>query len=238
MPVAVSAAFGRSIRAEPGDEFTFRVIDGGAEIGATVGAVLDHVPGGGDLLADLGALGAAAFADDAGVPQHAERRLAVADGVDPETVAASLETDQPLPLSATTRARQSDAAVVATAGAALWFGAAGAAAFALVALGALAAALARSGAAETGVLRALGMTASDQGRARFAEFATLVVGAVVAGTAVGLVAVAVTAPGLARAAVPGASGAAGFAVDWGRGSSRSPSRCSPRSPSRRSPPLA
>ncbi|WP_164863461.1 FtsX-like permease family protein [Agromyces sp. LHK192] len=204
LPVIVTGRLASEIDAARGDPLAFRILVGGAAVDATVAGFAPTLPGGGDLLADLGGLQAAAFADGAGVPAYDERWLAADD---PERVAADLVRAQPVALAVHTAATASAAAVVGSVIDALWIGAAGAAVFALIALGALASALAAGRTGETAVLRALGVGAGTQGRARFAELAWLLAAAVPVGIGVGVLAGVTTVPGLVRAAVPGAPAA-------------------------------
>ncbi|QEO15246.1 hypothetical protein FLP10_13045 [Agromyces intestinalis] len=201
VPVVLESGLAAGIRADPGDELVFRIVAGGAEVHARVVAVAPALPGSGALLADLGATQAAAFAAGGAVPEHAERWLASAE---PDRVADALDREQPLPLSASTRADVSTAGIVGPAVDALAWGAAGAVAFALAAFAALAAAIGRTRTGELAVLRALGVPPRRQGGARFAELAAAAGGAIVGGVLVGLAVSALIVPALARAAVPGA----------------------------------
>ncbi|UOE42537.1 FtsX-like permease family protein [Agromyces larvae] len=201
VPVVLDAGLAAAILADPGDEFDFRIVAGGSEVHALVIATAPALPGGGAILADLGATQAAAFGAGGGVPEHAERWLA---SESPEQVADTLDREQPLPLSASTRTDASTEGVVGPAVDALAWGAAGAVAFAIAAFAALVAAIGRSRAGELAVLRALGMPARAQGRSRFAELAVAAVGAIAGGLVVGLGVAALVVPVLARAAVPGA----------------------------------
>lgn len=215
VPVILGAGLAGSINAEPGDPLAFRVLTGGADIDAVVAGVTPVVPGGGDtaILADLGAVSAAAFAGDSGVAEPTEQWLAASD---PAAVAATIERDRATALTATTRADASSAPLIAPAVAALWVGAFGALLFALVAVIALVAALGRARFGEVIVLRALGMPAALQARARFAELAPALASATLIGIVVGALTAFATVRELARASV--ASAADGLPirvhVDW------------------------
>ncbi|WP_350349228.1 FtsX-like permease family protein [Agromyces sp. G08B096] len=204
VPVLLSARLAAAIDAGRGDPMTFRVVAGGVELDGTVVGDLPALPGSGDLLADLGALQSAAFAEGGAVPRYDERWLAASD---PAAVALALERAQPVPLTASTRSTGSAAAVVAPAAWGLWTAAGGALAFALVTLAALASALGAARLSEEAVLRAVGVPARLQARARFAELAWQLTASIVVGIAVGLVTAVLTVPGLVRAAVPGAPAA-------------------------------
>ncbi|MFF2370971.1 hypothetical protein [Agromyces sp. NPDC058110] len=208
--VVLGAALAERLGAQTGDSLAFRVLTGGADVQATVAGITPAVPGAGDagVLADLGALSAAAFRADAGVPASTERWITTAD---PTGVADGIRDGRTTALTATTRADASSSPLIGPAVAALWAGAGGALAFAAVALAALTAALARTRFGEVVVLRALGMPAGLQARSRFAELATAVGSAVAIGAVVGALAGLTTARELARAAVAGAP--AGLAVD-------------------------
>ena len=214
VPVVIDAPLAARIDATPGDPVQFRVQSGGAELDAVVIDVVPVLPGGEQVaVADLGAVGSAAFATGAGVPQAGERWIA---SDDPSATAADLTSEPPAALVATTRADASTARSMEPAIIALWIGAAGALLFALVTLAALVAALVETRAGEVAVLRALGVPACDQGGARSIELAGLIATASAVGIVIGLVAGGLTGPDLARATVPGAPDAlaAGFGLAW------------------------
>jgi hypothetical protein len=216
-PVAVILGGGlaNSINAEPGDPLAFRVLNGGADVDAVVAGVAPVVPGGGDtaILADLGALSAAAFTGGSGVVEPTEQWLAASD---PPAVAATVEEERATALTATTRADASSAPLIAPAVAALWVGAFGALLFALVAVIALVAALGRARFGEVVVLRAIGMPAALQARARFAELAPALASATLIGIVVGALTALSTVRELARASVATAPGGLpiGVGFDW------------------------
>lgn len=215
VPVLLGAALAARVGAEPGDPLAFRMLTGGAGVDAVVAGVVPAVPGAGDdgLLADLGAISRAAFVDGAGVPDAAERWLAASDA---DAVAGEVERNRTTALVATTRADASSAPIVSTAVAALWAGAGGALAFALVTIVALVAALGRARFGEVVVLRVLGVPPGLQAGARFAELAGAVATAVLIGLLVGAIASFATVRELARAAVPGTPGAlpVDLSLDW------------------------
>ncbi|MET4157338.1 hypothetical protein [Agromyces sp. PvR057] len=210
VPVVLGAALAERIDVRPGDTFAFRIITGGADVDATVADVVAAVPGAGDsgLLADLAEISRAAFDADAGVPAYTERWLST---LDPPAVADEVRQQSAVALTATTRADASSAPLIGPAVQALWTAAAGALLFAAVALAALTTALARARFGEVVVLRALGVPAGIQARARFAELSVSLLTATFIGVVIGVVSAAVTARELARAAVSGAPGA--LAVD-------------------------
>ncbi|MDQ0893150.1 hypothetical protein [Agromyces ramosus] len=215
LPVTLGSALAARIQARVGDEFSFRILSGGAEVDAVVADIVPAVPaaGGDGVLADLGALEQYAFSADAGVPQYGQRWLATSD---PAVVAAELERDRQVAMTVTTRQLASSAMLIGPAVTALWAGAVGALVFALIAIIALVAALRTARLGEVSVLRVLGMPARAQARARLAELSVTLGTAVVVGVAVGLLTALVTARELARAAVAGAPEVlpVGFAVDW------------------------
>ncbi|MBM7505606.1 hypothetical protein ACFPER_00715 [Agromyces aurantiacus] len=203
VPVVVDRELAHLVDAGIGDPLEFRVQTGGATVLAEVAGIVPVVPAGDRaVLADLGAVTAAAFSSDAGVPQHDELWLAADE---PAAVADALLQDRTTPITVTTRADVSSDRLVAPALTALWIGAAGAAMFALVALAALVAALAAARAGETAVLRALGTTARGQAAARRDELLVLAAVAIAVGLAIGAVVALLTAPELGRAAVPSAA---------------------------------
>ncbi|MEI5584274.1 MULTISPECIES: hypothetical protein [unclassified Agromyces] len=214
VPVVVDERIAALADAEPGDPIEFRIQEGGATIRAEVADVVPVVAGGDPaILADLSAVGTAAFAGDAGVPQHTEYWLAADD---PAATAGALLADRSLAIDVDTRADASSAALVEPALAALWIGAAGAAGFALVGLAGLAAALGSARSGEVAVLRALGTTSRGQGSARRTELAGVALTATVIGIAIGVAVGLATAPDLGRAAVPSAAAGltATYAPTW------------------------
>ncbi|HRN28863.1 MAG TPA: hypothetical protein PK890_04070, partial [Terrimesophilobacter sp.] len=86
---------------------------------------------------------------------------------------------------------------------ALWVAAAASLALATISLGAVTLTVARSRKGEVGVLRAVGVHAGAQARARFVEVTLIVLTSIVAGALVGWGTAALTVPGLARSVVVG-----------------------------------
>lgn len=214
LPVVLGADLAKRISAGVGDAFAFRVLTGGAEIDAVVAGVIPVVPTAGDdgVLADLAALERYAFDADAGVPAFGERWIATSD---PEQLAADLDRAHGSTVTADARSAASSAPFIAPAIAVLWVGAGGALLFALISIVALVAALGGSRFGEIVVLRALGVPARTQSRARIAELAVTLGTAVVIGAIVGLATALLTSRELARAAVAGVPGAvpAEFGID-------------------------
>lgn len=214
VPVVIDRRLAALTDAAPGDPIEFRVQAGGATVRAEVVDVVPVIAGGEPaVLADLAAIGAAAFEGGAGVPQHTELWIA---SDDPAATADALLGSRDAALTVDTRADASSAAVVAPALSALWVGAAGAAGFALVALAGLVAALAGARTGEVAVLRALGSTARGQAAARRTELLGVALTATAVGIGIGIVVGLLTAPELGRAAVPAAASglATAFAPSW------------------------
>lgn len=215
LPVVVGSALAARVDAEVGDPLDFRTIVAGVAVEAVVVGIVPAVPtaGGSSLLADLGALERTAFDSGSDIPQFGERWLAASD---PVAAAAQIERDQRVANVSTTRQDVSTASLISPAVAALWAGAAGALLFAVIALVALTSALSTSRYGEIVVLRVLGVGPRVQARARFAELAATVAGAVVVGAVVGVVTAWFTARELARATIADAPSSlhAPFALDW------------------------
>ncbi|MBM7829692.1 hypothetical protein JOE59_000397 [Agromyces cerinus] len=202
LPVVLSTELAERISADVGGRFAFRVLDGSAEVDAVVAGVLPVVPTAGDdgVLADLAAFERYTFDSGAGVPAFGERWIATSE---PDVLAAELDREHGSSVIADARSASSSAPFIAPAIAALWIGAAGALLFALISVVALVAALGGSRLGEIVVLRALGVPARTQSRARLAELAVTLGTAVVIGAVVGFATALLTARELARAAVSG-----------------------------------
>ncbi|MFB6609924.1 hypothetical protein ACFCVO_06385 [Agromyces sp. NPDC056379] len=202
LPVVLGADLAERISARVGDVFAFRVLTGSAEVDAVVAGVLPVVPTAGDdgVLADLGAFERYAFDAGAGVPAFGERWIATDE---PDRLAADLDREHGSTVIADARSASSSAPFIAPAIVVLWIGAAGALLFALIAIVALVAALRGSRMGEIVVLRALGVPARTQSRARLAELAVALGSAVVIGAVVGVATALLTSRELARAAVAG-----------------------------------
>ncbi|ANJ26313.1 hypothetical protein ATC03_05860 [Agromyces aureus] len=221
VPAVLGAPLAARIDVRPGDAFTFRLLTGGADVTAVVAGIAPAVPGAGGsgLLVDLAGLSQAAFVAGAGVPAYTDRWISTSE---PSAVADGIREERSTALTTTTLADASSAPLIGPAVAALWAGAGGALLFAAVAVAALTAALSRARFGEVVVLRALGMPATLQARARSAELAAALGTAVVVGAAVGALTAAVTARELARAAVAGAPASLGVdltldVVPWALG---------------------
>ncbi|GAA1962498.1 hypothetical protein [Agromyces allii] len=204
----LGAALAARIDAQRGDAFTFRVLTGGADVAAVVSDIAPAVAGAGGsgLLVDLAELSRAAFVSGAGVPAYTDRWISTSE---PAAVADGISRERSTALTTTTRADASSEPLIGPAVAALWAGAGGALLFAAVAVAALSAALSRARFGEVVVLRALGMPARLQARARSAELAAALGTAVVVGAVVGALTAVATARELARAAVAGAPASLG-----------------------------
>ncbi|QTX03918.1 hypothetical protein [Agromyces archimandritae] len=200
LPVIVTDALAEAVDAEPGDPVDIRLAAGGGVVAAVVAerrATLPRVDGAGAAVAyDDFATHQTAAGER--VPLPGERWV---DAEDPAALAAELNREQPVPLVARDRQEASSAPFTGPVLAALFAGAAGTAALALLGLIALGAALARERHAETLVLRAVGLPARAQGRSRAIELGVAFAGAAILGVVAGLVVSAATAGGLARAAV-------------------------------------
>lgn len=215
LPVAVDAVLAEQVHTGVGQRIAVRLGTAEYSVDAEVVAVLDAVPGAGApaLLADLDRLNEAVAA--AGEPPLAADELWL-EASDPVAVAAAIDEARPGGAIALPRTVASSALLVSPAVTALWTGAAGALVLAIATLLALIAALGEARAGEVLVLRALGTPAATQARARFAELAAVVAIAIVLGAGIGVVAGALTAGELARAAVPAAPAAlpSVLALDW------------------------
>jgi hypothetical protein len=182
VPVVLSRAFARATGLVVGSRLT---VDGQwASFDGVVAGIVPGVPGvstGSSLIAGLPALDRGWLATSEQIPTANEVWMSSAS---PERTAARVRVSVPSS-STTTAASAGNTAIIGSATTALWIGAAGTSAFAIIALIAAAVALVRRRRTETFSLRALGLRAGTQAGLRQREFGILAIVALVTGAIVG-----------------------------------------------------
>jgi ABC-type antimicrobial peptide transport system permease subunit len=118
----------------------------------------------------------------------------------------ALGTAVPVVAKVVTPANATDDSFAAPAELALWVAAIGGLLLAAISLGAVALTVARARRGEVGVLRAVGISARQQARARLGELTSIVLLSTLFGALGGLIVSALTAANLARSAVLGIPG--------------------------------
>jgi hypothetical protein len=205
-PAAVSEALADSAGLRVGDSLTVQLQ------GASIPFVLDIVsivpvvpaaPARAAILVDLSAARNLELREAAGLRPVTD--FWVATDADAVVVAERIRALLP----ANSRVRgivdPGSRAALSSAATALWAAAIGAALLAAIAVAASAQALRRDRRGDAGVLRALGLTAREQGRSRGLELAAVLAYGAVVGALAGAAVVVLTVAALARAAVPDAS---------------------------------
>ncbi|KQW07956.1 hypothetical protein ASC66_03095 [Leifsonia sp. Root4] len=221
VPLALSTALAARLGAEPGDQIEFRFSADGRRVRGVVAAgsaLLPTLSDSAGVMADLGTLQRFALAAGDAVPGGNELWIAprpteagVEAGVSDAAASARIATAARalgIPgATVTTPAQLSTEAILLPAVLALWVGAAGAIALALLAVFATAMALLSARRGESVLLRALGVTAGQQARGRSAELVAVLGVAAVLGLLGGLLVAGLTVSSLARAAVSAAPAA-------------------------------
>ena len=182
VPVVLGRAFARATGLVVGSKLA---VDGQwASFEGVVTGIVAGVPGvstGSSLIAGLPTLDRGWLATSEQIPTATEVWMSSGS---PERTAVRIRTDLPV-TDITTAASAGNTAIIRSATTALWIGAGGTSAFAIIALIAAAVALVRRRRTETFALRALGLRASTQAGLRQREFGILALIALVTGAIVG-----------------------------------------------------
>lgn len=204
MPIAIDERLAERLAVGVGDDVVLGAR--GYTIPGNIVALLPLVPGTDSpygVLMDLGSLNVNFIRSVNPVPLPNEVWL-VSDGTRP---LAELATDLAAvggeDTTVTTVDDLTQSAFPLPAELALWVAAAASLALATISLGAVTLTVARSRKGEVGVLRAVGVHAAAQARARLVEVILVVLTAIIAGALVGWGTAALTVPGLARSVVVG-----------------------------------
>lgn len=208
VPAAVSQQLADSTDLRVGDVFTVSQQGVGMPLTLEIAAIVPAVPaapGRAAILVDLSALRNAALREIPAPRPVTDFWVAIDPATDPDAVADEIRAL--LPANSRVRGIVDPAAraALSSAATALWAAAAGAALLAAIAVAASAQALRRDRRGDAGVLRALGLTARQQGRSRGLELAAVLGYGALVGALAGAAVVLLTVSALARAAVPDAS---------------------------------
>jgi len=206
LPIVVTRPLADHLALTTGKQLSFRLAGSGGTIVGEVAAVVPLIPGLGTeqgMLADFGSLGEYLLRAGIFVPAANQVWLSTDSPAAPDPAAvlaiagrgAVVSTAQPTALQS----------LGGSAAVSLWFAGAGSLLLAAIAVAAVTLSLSRSRRTEVTVLRAVGVTARQQSRARFAELAAVAVFGIVLGAAAGAAAASLTVATLARSVVIGTS---------------------------------
>lgn len=223
MPIAINERLAENLAVSVGDDIVLGAR--GYTIPGNIVAIVPFVPGTDSahgVVIDLNALNVNFVRSVNPVPLP-NNVWVVSDGTRPlADLAAELATVGGDDTTVTTVDDLAQSAFPLPAEQSLWVAAAASLALAVISLGAVTLTIARARRGEVGVLRAVGVHAAAQARARFIEVALVVVTAIVAGALVGSVTSMLTVPGLARSVVVGAPATlpTPLSISWVTGGAR------------------
>jgi hypothetical protein len=202
IPVVVTQEFAEDYDLDVDDALDLRFAGSGLVVKSTIAAITPALPGiptSHPALVDLNELNDYLLRESPVVPRANQVWLAT-DG--PVALGAAL----PVGAKVVTPANATDDSFAAPAELALWVAAIGGLLLAAISLGAVALTVARARRGEVGVLRAVGISARQQARARLGELTSIVLLSTLFGALGGLIVSALTAANLARSAVLGIPG--------------------------------
>ncbi len=203
--VVVTERLASRLGLEVGSTFNARLPVTASPVLARVAGTTPAVPASTErfgLLADLPTLNRYLLAAADKVPQASEVWIASAE---PAALVAPAVGVSTTAATVTTTADTSAVAAVAPALVSLWWGMAGAMLLAVIALLAITTTFAQERRTEVVVLRALGLSTTQQARNRLMETSSAVIAATVTGVVTGLTAAVLTVPELSAAAVGSAA---------------------------------
>lgn len=201
MGVVVTEGLAARFGLQAGSGFTLRIPGTASVIDAVVAGTAEAIPGartGLSVLADLPTLNRYLLQASERVPQANEVWIATEAGADLATAAVVASRAS---ARVTTLSDDATAQLVKPALAALWWGMAGALMLAITAVLAITMTFAQDRRGEVIVLRAIGMSSSEQGRSRLVELVTVLGAAIAAGLMSGLIASGLTVREMMAAAV-------------------------------------
>jgi hypothetical protein len=200
LPVVVTEQLARRLTLEEGSTFSARIPSTASAVDAEVVGTTPAIPASAGhlgMIADLGSLNRYLLASSERMPQASEVWISADDGADLEAPAVAVSK------SATQVTSINDGAgdrLIAPALVSLWWGTAGALLLAAIAILAITSTFSQDRRGEVIVLRALGMSSTEQARNRLLEMISVLGAAVVTGIATGLIASALTVAELATTA--------------------------------------
>ncbi|MHA6693734.1 FtsX-like permease family protein [Homoserinimonas sp. A520] len=200
LPVVVTEALASRLSLEDGSTMRARIPSTASAVEAIVAGTTPAIPaadGGLGMIADLQTLNRYLLQRSERMPQPAEVWISATDGTRLVDGAISVSTTS---ATVTTPGDGSGDRVIAPALVGLWWGTAGALLLAAIAVLAITSTFARDRRDEVMVLRALGMSSSEQGRNRLMELVSVVGAALVTGVITGLISSALTVGELATTA--------------------------------------
>ncbi|WP_213816498.1 FtsX-like permease family protein [Glaciihabitans sp. dw_435] len=215
LPVVATRALADRLGLTVGDTLTLGIGSSPLPQPATLTATVTAIPGSASSLAFAADITAVDSLSLATGTQPARTSAVWISTAHPAAVAAEVIRSATSPALVATAASSSVDTTLAPAINAFWLAAAGAIVLALIALAASIRGDSRARRAEVSVLRALGLTAAQQGAARAREHVITLCSALVIGVIAGLIAVAVTVTPFAAAAVPGAGDILRISPDLG-----------------------
>jgi hypothetical protein len=200
LPVVVTEALASRLSLDDGSTMRVRIPSTASVVEAVVAGTTPAIPtaeGRFGMMADLPTLNRYLLQDSERMPQPTEVWISTADAPQlvADAVAVSTTSATVTPLGAGSGDRIISPAIVG-----LWWGTAGALLLAAIAVLAITSTLARDRRDEVVVLRALGMSSSEQGRNRLVELVSVLGVALVTGVITGLVASVLTVGELATTA--------------------------------------
>lgn len=200
LPVVVTEQLARRLTLEPGSTFSARIPSTASAVTAEVVGTTPAIPasaGSLGMIADLGTLNRYLLASSERMPQASEVWISTDDGADLEAPAVAVSNSA---AKVTSIADGSGDRLIAPALVSLWWGTAGALLLAAIAVFAITSTFAQDRRGEVIVLRALGMSSTEQARNRLLEMISVLGAAVVTGVVTGLIASALTVAELATTA--------------------------------------
>jgi ABC-type lipoprotein release transport system permease subunit len=203
LPVVVTEQLVSRLSLEPGSTFNARIPSTASTIEAVVVGGTPAIPattGRLGMIADLPTLNRYLLATSERMPQANEVWLSTDPGADLRTAAVGVSSTA---ATVTSVGAGSGDRLIAPALVVLWWGAAGALLLAAIAVFAITSTFAQDRRGEVIVLRALGMSSTEQARNRLLEMVSVLGAAMVTGVVTGLIASALTVSELATTAAGG-----------------------------------
>lgn len=196
-PLVVSKELAAHFDVGPGDPFQFRFAGSGLTINGKIAAVVPLLPGiqsPNAVLVDLNTLTGYLLQVSTAIPTPNQVWIATSEP-------AAIDSALPEGATLVTPDAAMDTKFAAPSELALWVAAIGCLLLAAISLGAVALTVARARRGEVAVLRAVGIAAHEQSRARLAELSSIILLSALFGVLGGFAVSAITVPNLAHSAV-------------------------------------